>query len=126
MGASAKRSILIVDDDPELVATLDVELGRLGFEVIAATDGIDALSYLYATRPSLVLIDLMMPRMTGLELVQQIRHDRGLRDLPLLVMSGAKELLGQAREAGADEVLLKPIDTDRVLQALARHGVMKA
>ncbi len=118
--ALAKKSVLLVDDDVEIIDALRTYLGDEGFEVAQATDGIDALSYIYATRPSVVLIDLMMPRMTGLELIEQIRNDRRLATLPVVAISGSRDMLVRARKAGANEVLAKPIEPDKIAQALTR------
>lgn len=114
--------MLVVDDDPDTLNLLERYLSAEGFEVSQATDGIDALSYMYATRPSMVLIDLMMPRMNGLELIDQLRNDRAFADIPVVAMSGAPEMLSRARAAGANDVVPKPVDPSVVVATLRRHG----
>lgn len=116
-----KVSVLIVDDEPDMLALLEGHLGAEGFEVIRATDGIDALSYMYATKPSMVLINLVMPRMNGLELIAQLRNDPAFADIPVVAMSGASEMLPRAKAAGADAVLRKPVDPGVVVSTLLRH-----
>ncbi len=117
-----KRSVLVVDDEADLLELLTTYLGVEGFEVVRATDGIDALSCMYASRPSVVLIDLVMPRMNGLEVIAQIRNDRALADVPVVAMSGDAGMLQRARIAGADEVLRKPVEPRLVVAALMRCG----
>ncbi|MDP9037465.1 MAG: response regulator [Myxococcota bacterium] len=119
---SRNISVLVVDDNPETREILERYLGDEGFDVIQATDGIDALSYMYATKPSMVLIDLMMPRMNGLELIAQLRHERAFADIPVVAMSGSPEMLPRATAAGANDVLCKPVEPGVVLSTLLRHG----
>jgi CheY-like chemotaxis protein len=116
--ADSERTVLIVDDDEELRANLASCLTTAGFTVAQATDGIDALSYLYATRPCAVLIDLMMPRMDGVELIEQIRSDPNLAGVGIVAVSGMPGMLARARKAGADEALCKPLDPLAILRAL--------
>jgi DNA-binding response OmpR family regulator len=117
----ANRSVLVVDDDPDILSLLAELLGAQGFDVVPASDGIDALSYLYARCPAAVLIDLRMPRMDGLELIRQMRSDRALADVVVVAMSGARDMLGRAKEAGAQAVLLKPFDSEALLRTLRAH-----
>jgi CheY-like chemotaxis protein len=122
MGAvGAKRSVLVVDDEVELLDPLISYLGDEGFDVAQASDGIDAVGYLYARRPDVVLVDLMMPRMNGLELIEQIRSDSRLATLVVVAMSGKAPMLLRARTAGANDTLCKPIDPDVLVRTLLRH-----
>jgi CheY-like chemotaxis protein len=114
-------TILIVDDEPDILEILGEQLARSGHIVVHASDGIDALSCLYATPPTLVLLDVAMPRMNGLDVLAQIRNERQLRNIPVLAMSGVEELLRQAMEAGATAVLRKPLDRETLLQTISRH-----
>jgi CheY-like chemotaxis protein len=90
-----------------------------GFEVVAAHDGIDALSCLYARRPTAVILDLLMPRMDGLELLQQIKGEKAFTDIPIIAVSGEPGALQAAGRAGADHLLQKPLDTDALVAILA-------
>ena len=117
---NVKRSVLVVDDEADLLDLLSDYLGAEGFDVVQATDGIDALSCMYAARPSVVLIDLMMPRMNGLEVLAQIRNDRALADVPVVAMSGDVDMLARATLAGANEVLRKPVEPRLIVRALIR------
>ncbi|MDP9150049.1 MAG: response regulator [Myxococcota bacterium] len=117
--------MLVVDDEPDTRELLERYLGDEGFEVIQATDGIDALSYMYATKPNMVLIDLMMPRMNGLELIAQLRNERAFADIPVVAMSGSPEMLPRATAAGANDVLRKPVEPSVVVSTLLRHGSPK-
>src|SRR6202041_1778538 len=85
---SARGTVLVVDDEADARALVSEYLERHGFDVDQASDGIDALSYLYATKPLALLIDLVMPRMNGVDVIRQIRTDRKLAGVPIIAMSG--------------------------------------
>ena len=109
---------LVVEDDADFRELLTIYLSGAGYDVATATDGIDALSSMYASVPRLVLVDLMMPRMNGLELIDQIRTDRAFAGVRVIAMSAAHALLPRAEASRADVVLRKPFDPD-VLASLA-------
>ena len=89
---------------------------------VQASDGVDAISCLYARRPALVLVDVMMPRMDGLELISQIRSDRNLAGIPVIAMSGAGPMLLKAQQAGADDALQKPISRAQLLTVIEKFS----
>jgi len=103
-------SVLIVDDDAEFAEQLSIHLQEAGIHAARASDGIDALSSLYATRAWIVLIDLVMPRMNGIELIEQIRSDPRLYSIGVVAMSGDAAMLVAAERAGADAAVSKPFD----------------
>jgi CheY-like chemotaxis protein len=106
-----------------MVDLLGHALEKRGFAVHRGRDGIDAFSHLFAHMPALMLIDLHLPCMTGLEVIEQIRTDRRMSSLPILAMSADTELLAQARRAGADAVLPKPFDLPELVALLERYAV---
>lgn len=122
MASGTSNSVLLVDDELDLLSDLAEYLRSEGFEVAQATDGIDALSYLYASRPRVALIDLVMPRMSGIELIEQIRSDPSLASVRVVAMSGTVLMLPRARIAGANDVLRKPIDPTALVRSLKRQG----
>lgn len=122
MASGASNSLLLVDDELDLLSDLAEYLGSEGFEVAQATDGIDALSYLYASRPRVVLIDLVMPRMSGIELIEQIRSDPTLASVRVVAMSGTSAMLPRARIAGANDILRKPIDPIVLVRTLIHEA----
>jgi CheY-like chemotaxis protein len=110
--------VLIVEDEPVLRGLLTELLASEGYQVIAADDGLDAVSVLYGGRPSLVLLDLVLPRMNGLEVLAQIRAESSLADIPIVAMSAAADLLERAIATGADGVLQKPATAEQVVAAV--------
>jgi CheY-like chemotaxis protein len=114
---SAAPKILLVEDELAAAEAVGYLLQLNGFQVTTAADGREAVQSLELSRPDLVLSDVMMPLMDGFDLVRHIRGDPELRDLPVVLMSAAHNILTTA--SGASAVLTKPLDFNRLL-ALVR------
>lgn len=115
--------ILIADDDPQMVRALRITLGARGYDVVTAADGTAALDAAIATHPDIVVIDLGMPGLTGIEVIEALR---GWTQIPILVVSGRSESWDkvEALDAGADDYVTKPFSADELLariRALARR-----
>jgi two-component system sensor histidine kinase ChiS len=89
--------ILVVDDDARSLSMITKLLRREGFEVKKAGDGVEAMSYLNSSQLDLVILDLMMPRMNGFEVVELMRRDKQLKEIPIIILT-AKELTKDERE----------------------------
>jgi CheY-like chemotaxis protein len=118
MQVSQPPKILLVEDELASAEAVGFLLQMNGFEVAAAANGREALDCLDEIRPDLVLSDIMMPVMDGLELVQKIRENPEHRDLPVILMSAAHHMLAAGTPASA--VLRKPLDFPRLLTAIRR------
>ncbi len=118
LGRRPGQRILLADDDPDSLEGLRALLEAWGYEVEIARDGQAALDQVPVVRPSVVITDVIMPRMTGLELLEAIRRDRPT--LPVIVMTahGSVEARRHAAAMGAVAYLPKPIDTTRLKSAL--------
>ncbi len=106
-----KRRLLLVDDEPDLLDMLGYNLRQAGFEVETAGDGMDALQKVKSSQPDLVVLDVMMPGMSGLEVCRAIRSDPAVRETPILMLtarSGEPNEM-QGLEAGADDYVTKPV-----------------
>jgi two-component system response regulator MprA len=99
-------SVLVVDDEETLRTLLDVVLRTAGYRVRLAVDGVDALDVVEAFAPDAAVVDVMMPRMDGLELCRHLRA-RGFSG-PILVVTASEERAREATAAGADGLLRKP------------------
>jgi len=112
--------VLLVEDAPFLRYAFGRLLRMHGFEVREATDGQEALDCLADFRPQLVLTDLMMPIMDGIELIRRIRADPGNAQVPVVAITAdaTEQAERQAREAGAIDVITKPIDLPALLERL--------
>ena len=117
--------ILVVDDEPAQVASLNSMLTRLGYDVVGANGGEEALEILLATRPDLTLLDLEMPGIGGFEVSAAMQADESLADVPVVFLTpqGVAPDRQRVFEAGAVECLEKPIDLetlDRVVRGSLR------
>jgi two-component system, OmpR family, KDP operon response regulator KdpE len=106
--------ILVVDDEPEILRALRTNLAAHGYEVVSATSGAEALAAYTARRPDLVLLDLGLPDVDGLELVERIRAHAAT---PIVVLSarGAERDKVRALDLGADDYLTKPFGVEELL-----------
>jgi two-component system KDP operon response regulator KdpE len=117
--------ILIADDDPQILRALKVTLRARGYEIITADDGAEALELAAAQHPDLVMLDLGMPKLDGVEVIQGLR---GWTQVPILVVSGRTDAADKvdALDAGADDYVTKPFAIDEILariRALTRRVV---
>jgi len=110
-------SVLVVDDEIDIRQAVVEVLAEEGYEVIAACDGVEALAQLRAHHPDLVLLDLMMPRMSGWEFRAEQQHDPSVSDIPVIVLSA----LGRVSSIEADGFLPKPFDLEDLLSKVRRY-----
>jgi CheY-like chemotaxis protein len=117
--AQPPRPVLIVEDDPDVSSTLHDVVEEQGYRVICAQNGREALSLLEKELPSLMLIDLFMPVMSGVELLRVIRSSPKLSAIPWVIMTGANDQMIGVREDAT--VLYKPVDFEALTQLLQRY-----
>jgi two-component system KDP operon response regulator KdpE len=113
--------ILIADDDPQILRALRITLSASGYEVITAGDGREALRAAADRHPDLIVLDLGMPGLTGIEVIEGVR---GWSSVPILVVSGRSDSLDkvEALDAGADDYVTKPFAADELLARLRALG----
>ncbi len=120
--------ILIAEDERDIRDLVAFTLRFAGHEVIAATNGEEALELAPKVNPDLILMDVRMPRMTGYEACKAMKANPDLKDIPVVFLSakGQESEIQQGMEAGAEEYLLKPFApdllTNRVKSILAKFG----
>jgi two-component system, OmpR family, response regulator MprA len=126
--------ILVVEDEPQIANFLRVGLGYEGFSVAVAEDGYEALAELKRFKPQLVILDLMLPGIDGMELAKRMREDSGLMIIMLTARDEVEDRIAGLR-AGADDYLVKPFDFEELvarIHAVARRrlfpeaGILKA
>ena len=110
--------VLVVDDDPDLRVMLCAILEAEGYTVDSAADGLEALAQLQARQPHVIVADLQMPRMTGQELLGQLRQLPV--HIPVVFMTAGLRAELEAEQHGADGFLAKPFELDDLLQLVAR------
>jgi len=104
------RRVLIVEDDKDIVELVRYNLEKEGYQTAVAADGLTALSTLRRAPPDLVLLDLMLPKLPGLEVCREIRRDQSLNRLPILMLTARGEEADRVvgLEMGADDYVTKP------------------
>jgi two-component system phosphate regulon response regulator PhoB len=102
--------VLCADDDEDILSLVSLRLHRAGFEVATATDGDEAVMIARTRRPALAVLDVMMPKRTGYEVLAELRADRELWDMKVILLSARVQEGDVARgmDAGADAYLAKP------------------
>lgn len=116
----AKKKILFVEDEAELIMLMKTRLEANGYEVVSAMDGEEGLKKVYEEKPDLVLLDLIMPKMNGLEVCRRLKNDPATKDIPVLVVTaaGLKDLDEQCKSACADGYVKKPYDPQELLNKI--------
>jgi len=119
-------AVLIVDDEQPLARILSFAFQNEGCVVDVATDGIDCMNRISRFEPGVVLMDIMMPRLGGLDTIRLLRQNRAHRDLLIVAMSaqGTAEVEAQAMSAGADLFVPKPFEIGKTIETVL--GLMPA
>jgi CheY-like chemotaxis protein len=119
-GAPAAGLVLVVDDEADLLEIVSDRLQAEGYAVLTARDGVEALERARAARPGCIILDLKMPRLSGLDALVELR--RAAPDARVIVLTGSpnRPLAEACRARGADEFLLKPFDPGELLRLTAR------
>jgi DNA-binding response OmpR family regulator len=118
---SQRPLVLVADDDPDILLLITLTLERDGYEVVAAKDGLSALTAAVERVPHLVLLDLMMPGLDGYEVTRRLRGEPITKDVPIVIVTAAAEETQAARalEAGADAYMKKPFSPRELLARTA-------
>ncbi|MCC6661633.1 MAG: response regulator [Phycisphaerales bacterium] len=112
MQAFTGASILVVDDNEQNLELIQAYLDDVGCTLRAARDGVDALAQVEANEPDLILLDVMMPRMSGFQVCERLKAGAKTRDIPVVMVTALNEVgdVERAVESGADDFLTKPVN----------------
>ena len=121
--------ILVCDDEPSILNILEFSLVSEGYQVVAAADGDRALALAASEDPDLVILDVMMPRRTGIEVCRLLKQGRETAHIPVILLTarGRREDREAGQQAGADSYITKPFSPQRLLEKVqailgVRHG----
>ncbi len=123
-------SVLLVDDNEQNLELLLAYMDELGCELRSARDGIEALESVAKAKPDLILLDVMMPRMSGFQVCSKLKSDPGTKTIPIVMVTALNEVsdVERAVECGADDFLTKPVNklelTTRV-RSLLKVGLLQ-
>jgi two-component system sensor histidine kinase/response regulator len=120
--------LLVIDDQEVNIQVVGAVLGKLGFEILPATSGPQALKRLSIRRPDLILLDLLMPDMDGFELCRHIRENPEWAEIPIIFVSSAddKELIVRAFESGGVDYITKPFNHAELISRIRTHVALKS
>jgi CheY-like chemotaxis protein len=114
------KHILIVDDYPDALDIWELYLRSLGYRVSTAADGVDALAKAQHLLPDLIVLDLELPQLSGVDVAKQLRANPQTHHIPLIAATGYSHAsqLDRAREAGFDHIVIKPCDPDALVREI--------
>ena len=115
--STGTERILVVDDEPDIVALVSYHLAKSGYRVTTASSGTDALSLARSERPALIVLDLMLPGMSGYEVLEELRASDATRGIAVLMLTARKEEPDRIRglSLGADDYLTKPFSPQELV-----------
>jgi DNA-binding response OmpR family regulator len=121
-----QKTILIADDEPNIVISLEYLLQRDGYRVVVARDGQEALDAIAAGPPDLVLLDVMLPRVSGFEVCQTLRENPALAGMPIVMLTakGREIEVSKGMALGANAYVTKPFSTQELLAQI--HALLGA
>ena len=118
-----KPKILVVDDSPTIRKFISIALKIKGYEIISASDGMEALELLPNDKIDLVITDLNMPNIDGFNLIERIRSNENFLNTPIIVMSNLSdsEDIERAMQLGANSYIIKPFDQNNLIKEVAKY-----
>lgn len=118
------KKVLIIEDEKILYNLLKDKLEKEGYQAIVAVDGVEGLEKIKSEKPDLILLDIVMPRKNGLELLEEVQEDKELKKIPVIIISnsGQPVEIDKARELGADDWLIKTeFDPNEVVEKVKKQ-----
>ena len=115
--------VMVIDDSKTIRRTAETLLSKVGCDVVTAVDGFDALAKIADTRPSIIFVDIMMPRLDGYQTCALIKNNSVLKHTPVIMLSSKDGLFDRAkgRIVCSDQYLTKPFSKDELLTAIRDH-----
>ncbi len=113
----APRRILLVEDEPIIIKMVSKRLETAGFQVLSATDGEAGLTMARSESPDLIVLDLMLPKMSGLKVCSSLKQDPGFAQIPVIIFTGKDQIVDQdtCRKSGADAYIPKALGASVLL-----------
>ena len=117
------KKVLLVDDEPDFLSVVRMRLSKSGYDVVCAHHGKDALDKIKLRKPDVVVTDVMMPVMDGVDLYQELKSNEDTKNIPVIVMTVKDKLEDSFRAVGIDEFVAKPFEMDELLKKLETFGI---
>ena len=126
MATNGKQKILVVDDEQQLALAVKIRLQSVGYEVVLARDGSEALEILEREQPALVILDVLMPNMDGYSCLREINSRFGRGKMPVIVLTARDRMKDLFELEGIEDYVIKPFDHEdllvRIDRVLKRRG----
>ncbi len=115
--------VMVIDDSKTIRRTAETLLKKEGCDVITANDGYEALAKIADTKPDIIFVDIMMPRLDGYQTCALIKHNQKFRNTPVIMLSSKDGLFDRARGriVGSEQYLTKPFTKEELLDAIEQH-----
>ncbi len=113
--------ILIVDDSQDIIDLLDYHLKSQGFLVVTAKDGLEAVQKIKSEKPDLIVLDIMMPKMDGFSVVQEIKKIEGASAIPVIIISIKEQMRELFKMEGVKDYVIKPFSADQLIEKIKRY-----
>jgi twitching motility two-component system response regulator PilG len=123
-GSFVGMKVMVIDDSMTIRRTAESLLTKAGCEVMTATDGFDALALIADTRPDIIFVDIMMPRLDGYQTCALIKNNEEFKRTPVIMLSSKDGLFDKARGriVGSEQYLTKPFTKEELLNAIRQHA----
>ena len=117
---TVKKKILVVDDEPNILTAISDLLLAKGYDVVTAQDGEEGVARSKDSKPDLILLDIMMPKLSGIELLKQLKSSDKAAHIPIIILSAKSDLdtLNEAMWNYADKYITKPYNPDELLTSI--------
>ena len=119
-----KKKLLLIDDEPDFIAMIQMRLEANDYEVVTANDGMSGLATADQERPNLILLDVMMPGMDGFETLRKLRRQEGTKQTPVIMLTarGESRAIFKAQGLGVTDYLIKPCDSKELLDLVGKYA----
>lgn len=116
----SEKTVLVVDDEQDLLDLIEYNLNKQGFKALKAEDGLEGIELAKKYKPDLILLDIMMPKMDGLEVCEKLRSDESTSLIPIIFLTarGDEKTEVEGLEKGADDYITKPISTKKLMSRI--------
>lgn len=113
------KKILIVDDEPEMLDLLKIHLEKNKYDIITAMDGESCLKIAASEKPDVILLDLLLPGMSGIEVCRRLKEDDNTKNIPIIMLTAAgSDMASKGLEKGAVSFITKPFDVSNLLSEI--------
>jgi len=110
-----KKRVLVVDDEPGIGRVLHIKLGLSGYEVVITTSGTEAIELVRTQEPDIILLDILMPGVTGMDVIHQVRT---FSQIPIIIFTGRPDMAQFAVNLGANDYIAKPFNPDLLVEKI--------